>query len=509
MGEFAQYLSSNVLNYIFGLESYAPPITMYLGLSTATINDDGSGIVEPSVPSYSRIPINNNKITWTTTEIIEGKTVLKNVSELEFNVATEAWGTIVSWFIADAESGGNVLIYGTLDNPIVVNENNRLIIPSGAICISEGTATANILMQMSLNDLIDVNISSVDDGELIVYDSTTANWTNQTLTEAGIASAIHNHDNYQEKDILTTKGDLYIRDINGITRLPVGNDGEVLTADSTQLTGVIWTSSSAGGAGKQPLSNDITVTVGTGGNYSTINAALNYLVTNYYPTYLSTGTVPKATIQLLTGFAMEEQVLVEGLNLSWITITGVDAETVIVRSALVKEFGMGFPAFGVINGFLPIIKQLFNMDTSGTPSFQGGIMAMMNSNVSIISEPGLSTGIKNSTQYGLFAGMGSNIVAPHAEVSGVIDKGVWAMDSSRIVVSYANIVLSDAESGIFAENGSFINANNATVDVPVSATGIVVLNGSIIAAGYMPYTTFSQDEDTLTHNGIIFGAPPM
>lgn len=52
----------------------------------------------------------------------------------------------------------------------------------------------NKILNIALNDVGDVNISSVADGELIVYDSTTATWINQTLAEAGIASSTHNHD---------------------------------------------------------------------------------------------------------------------------------------------------------------------------------------------------------------------------------------------------------------------------------------------------------------------------
>ncbi|MGC9309833.1 MAG: phage tail fiber protein [Candidatus Nanoarchaeia archaeon] len=136
MGDFAHYLSSNILDYIFGLENYSPPITMYLGLSTTTVNDDGTGVTEPDAPSYSRISINNNKIVWSAAEVSEGKSSLKNVSEFEFNTATESWGTIVSWFISDSESSGNVLTYGTLDPSITIDENNRLIIPAEAITIT-------------------------------------------------------------------------------------------------------------------------------------------------------------------------------------------------------------------------------------------------------------------------------------------------------------------------------------------------------------------------------------
>src|SRR5690554_266710 len=102
------------------------------------------------------------------------------------------------------------------------------------------------------------------------------------------------------------------------------------------------------------LNDNITVTVGNNGDFSTINEALNYLTTKY-PAYKSVGNV-KATIKLLSGFVMSEQVLVRGLNLGWIEIVGEDAVTTIERSALTSNFTIddynfnSYPAFGVSKG---------------------------------------------------------------------------------------------------------------------------------------------------------------
>ena len=66
------------------------------------------------------------------------------------------------------------------------------------------------------------------------------------------------------------------------------------------------------------LRMNATVTVGPGGDYSTINDALEYLSEKYYPIYRKFGTV--ATIELLEGFYMQEQVLVNDTDLGWIHI---------------------------------------------------------------------------------------------------------------------------------------------------------------------------------------------
>lgn len=46
---------------------------------------------------------------------------------------------------------------------------------------------------------------------------------------------------------LTTKGDIIVRSATANTRLPVGTDGQMLVADSTQALGVKYTNPTSGG----------------------------------------------------------------------------------------------------------------------------------------------------------------------------------------------------------------------------------------------------------------------
>jgi hypothetical protein len=57
------------------------------------------------------------------------------------------------------------------------------------------------------------------------------------------------HTQYVLRSILQQKGDLFVRTASGIARLPVGSDGQVLTADAAQAEGVKWATPSGGGGG--------------------------------------------------------------------------------------------------------------------------------------------------------------------------------------------------------------------------------------------------------------------
>ena len=75
---------------------------------------------------------------------------------------------------------------------------------------------------------------------------------------------------------LTTKGDVYtFSTVNA--RLPVGTDGQVLTADSTQTTGIKWATPSAGGSGGSLMSF---VLEGATVPYTSINGMRSITATN-------------------------------------------------------------------------------------------------------------------------------------------------------------------------------------------------------------------------------------
>jgi hypothetical protein len=103
----------NILSRDFGSVSYTPPGTWYIGASTTTINQDGTGATEPSGGGYARVAVTNNTSNWQT---IPGDVGCRNLTAIEFPVATASWGTITFLGIWDSASGGTMRYFAQLTN---------------------------------------------------------------------------------------------------------------------------------------------------------------------------------------------------------------------------------------------------------------------------------------------------------------------------------------------------------------------------------------------------------
>lgn len=107
----------------------------------------------------------------------------------------------------------------------------------------------------------------------------------------GAAALVHTHLISDLTDYpLTTKGDLLTRSASGNVRLPIGSDGQVLTADSSQTSGLRW--AAAGGGSSLPVSDTTAIVQGS------VDATkqLRFEVDG-----LTTGTTRVLTIQDLDG----------------------------------------------------------------------------------------------------------------------------------------------------------------------------------------------------------------
>jgi len=268
-----------------------------------------------------------------------------------------------------------------------------------------------------------------------------------------------------------------------------------------------------------PLATSASITVGGGGDYTTLNDALEF-ASLYHPQYTATGV--NLAVNLLAGFVLAEQILLDAVDLSFVTITGADAETVVTRSALLTAFEGVFPLIGVRNGAkAPRINQLFNMDTSGTGASRTGIY-VTGAGSSITLDAG--AGVKTAGGDGIVVEKCATALIYNTNFDDANNSGVFAR--SGAVVEAGLITAQGAGfAGVRAEQGATVNANNCNTTNSGSygfllqhggrivlssatwssgtGTGCTITSGSIATA--TSFTgTLSKAANALTANGIIF-----
>lgn len=179
------------------------------------------------------------------------------------------------------------------------------------------------------------------------------------------------------------------------------------------------------------MSTNLALTVGTGGQYATINAAIIAL-TKYIARLYSQGGLT-AEITLLTGFVMSEQVLTRGLDLSWITIKSVDAVVMVDPAAITQSLPEitsndgGQPIFGAVaSARLPRIGVQFEYQTQQTGT-KTGVVVFGGSTVEFLPGSGVRKGAR-----GLMVYSGSHAyctIPGYRSVDSVLP-GVYSVDFS-------------------------------------------------------------------------------
>ena len=120
MGSFADYLEDKVLDYVFSKAAFTPAATLYIGLSTTTIADDGTNITEPSGNNYARVAVTNNATNFPASS---GGAKSNGVG-ITFPTPSGSWGTVTDFFISDADTGGNIYGADALAAPQTIGSSN-------------------------------------------------------------------------------------------------------------------------------------------------------------------------------------------------------------------------------------------------------------------------------------------------------------------------------------------------------------------------------------------------
>lgn len=129
-GGHSTYLANKILDHIFKTAVYTAATTLYVGLSTTTINDatTGGDVVEPSGGAYARLACN----TWDAA----GSGATANTAAITFVMATGSWGTITDFFTADAVTAGNLLFYEKADASKAVGTNDTIQFDAGSFDVT-------------------------------------------------------------------------------------------------------------------------------------------------------------------------------------------------------------------------------------------------------------------------------------------------------------------------------------------------------------------------------------
>ncbi len=132
---FSNYLEHATIDYIFGLTSFVPSGTYYVGLSTTTPTEAGTNFTEPAATGgYSRVSIANNKTTWSSASQVGTSGIVYNNITISFNESSGSWGTVTHFGIFDASGGSaNLLVQAPLGVAKGVGPNETLRFPSGAL----------------------------------------------------------------------------------------------------------------------------------------------------------------------------------------------------------------------------------------------------------------------------------------------------------------------------------------------------------------------------------------
>lgn len=129
------YLANAVLDAVVGGGSWTHPTTVYIALSTAawSVASTGASMTEVSGGSYARVAVTNN-----TTNFPNASAGAKsNGTVISFPAATASWGTVVSFYVVDASTAGNVLYGGDLTTSRSVASGDTASFAVGAMTFTE------------------------------------------------------------------------------------------------------------------------------------------------------------------------------------------------------------------------------------------------------------------------------------------------------------------------------------------------------------------------------------
>lgn len=129
---FTYYLDNKLLDLVFSNTSYTVPSTLYIGLSTTTPTQSGSGFTEPSGNGYARVAVTNNSTNWPAAS----NGAKSNANAITFPQATGSWGTVTHFGVFDASTSGNLLAWGALSQSKSISSGDTPYFAAGSLTLN-------------------------------------------------------------------------------------------------------------------------------------------------------------------------------------------------------------------------------------------------------------------------------------------------------------------------------------------------------------------------------------
>jgi hypothetical protein len=140
MAALSNYLENKLLDHLLRATSYTAPTSVFVGLFTAVPSDTGGG-TEVTGGSYARAEVVSSTSAWNgthgnTTGASSGTDgTVENATTISFTTPSAGWGTVTSFGVFDALSGGNLLFYATLTASKTVNTGDAVSFAAGALSL--------------------------------------------------------------------------------------------------------------------------------------------------------------------------------------------------------------------------------------------------------------------------------------------------------------------------------------------------------------------------------------
>ena len=215
MAGISTTLREQVIDYISGTDFPASPAGVYLTLSTADPQANGTGLAEPAGITRTAFTMSIPAVNDT-----DGVSV-SNTNPIQFSSVS---GTITHIALMDAATGGNMLCYGPLDVTRVVTNGDSVSFAAGTIKFSLTGLIGGELGTQLFDWIRGASVSSAPASVDLVLSTTQINRDGTNITRP-INSA-----GYTDQPITFSKGP------NNLDGIVIFNSADIIFGPSTTAT---------------------------------------------------------------------------------------------------------------------------------------------------------------------------------------------------------------------------------------------------------------------------------